>query len=279
MAKEKFIEQPIEQEKNQERFEDLVIFTSTLYGNDEISKVRGKLALKFFENANKLGVKCVASDGGSNKEFLEEAKKFPNVKILSEPSGTSMGEGRRSALKEALENSNAYFFLWTEPEKDNLVTQESLKRMIAGLREDKTDIVVPRRESKETMPKFQAWIENRANKQAMKITGISIDEAKIVYDFWFGPRMFNREGAQYFLDYKSKLDKWDCVLGPVLNAYKDGKRVSSVDVDYKYDITQKEIEEENRSMKNKRIIQYMTILAAIGDEFWQKKEQEKEDKE
>jgi len=256
------------------KFPDLVIYTSTLYGNDEVSKVREKLALKLFNNIHQLGIRCVVLDGGSNENFLEEAKEFPNVEIIVNPS-LGMGEGRRAALGAAMEKKEASFFLWIEPEKDDLINEKELEKMIADLRENKTDIVIPRRESKETMPKFQAWVESRANKRAMEVAGVSGEEAKEVWDLWFGPKMFNREGAKYFLEYKGKLDKWDSIIKPVLDAYQDGKRVSSVDIGYKYDVSQKESEEENREMKKKRILQYTKILAEIGDEFWQKKEKER----
>ena len=229
------------------------------------------MALKFFNNADQLGVRCVVLDGGSNENFLEEAKKFSNVEIIVD-SSLGMGEGRRAALEAAMGENKASFFLWIEPEKDDLINEKDLGKMIADLRENKADIIVPRRESKETMPEFQAWIENRANKKAMEIAGVGREEAKEVWDLWFGPKMFNREGAKYFLEYKGKLDKWDSIIKPVLNAYQDGKRVSSVDVNYKYDISQKESEEKDREMKKKRIIQYIKILAELGDEFWRKKE-------
>lgn len=252
------------------KFPDLVIYTTTFYGNDPVSAVREKLALKLFENANKLRVKCVVVDGGSNPDFLAAARQFPNIEVIIDPS-LGMGQSRRVALKKAITKEEAAFFLWVEPEKSDLIDEASLGKMITGLRDQKTDIVVPKRESMETLPEFQAWIENRANKRAMKISGVSEDEVKEIWDIWFGPKMFNRDGAQYFLNYQGKLDKWDAVLKPVFDAYKAGKRVSSVGVDYKYDITQKQNEENDREMKKKRVTQYMTILSELSDEFWIKK--------
>lgn len=253
--------------------QDLVIYTSTLYGNDEVSQVREKLALKLFSNADQLGIRCVVLDGGSNENFINEAKKFSNIEMIVDPS-LGMGEGRRAALKTALGKKEASFFLWLEPEKDDLVNEKELSKMIAGLREGSADIIVPRRESRDTMPEFQAWIENRANERAMEIAGVSKEETKDVWDLWFGPKMFNREGAKYFSEYKGKMDNWDSIIKPVLDAYQDGKKISSVDVDFKYDISQKQNEENNREMKMKRIFQYTKILVELGDDFWQKKEKE-----
>ena len=127
----------------------------------------------------------------------------------------------------------------------------------------------------ESYPKFQEWMEKRANKRAGKLMA-SEKEAEDEMDLWFGPKMFNREGAQYFLNYKGKLDKWDSIIKPVLEAHKDGKRIISVPVDFKYPETQKTQEENSRALKEKRFEQYRKILAELGDEFWIEKEKTKE---
>jgi len=56
-----------------------------------------------------------------------------------------------------------------------------------------------------------------------------------------------------------------------IEAAQAGKRISSVDVDYAYDPSQSGSEENDRSMKEKRVIQYKKILGELGDEFWKKK--------
>lgn len=265
-----------EQKEEVGKFDDLAIFTSTLY-KDESSVVRAALAEKLFENAAELNIKCVTVDGGSSPEFLDKIKKFKNVQIVSEPT-LGMGESRRKALDVAMslmpaeENAS---FLYVDPEKEDLIKEESLEAMIKSLREGRADIVVPARKTMESYPKFQEWIEKRANKKAKKLMG---DEKEIeeAMDLWFGPKMFNREGAEYFLKYKGKLDKWDSIIKPVADAYKDGKRIISVPVDFKYPETQKEQEEENRAFKKKRFEQYRKILAELGDEFWAEKEKTKE---
>jgi len=251
-------------------FSDLTIYTATLYGDDDVSNVRQPLAEKFIENTAKLGIKCVLIDGGSNEKFINFAKSFPNVKIEIDPH-LGMGESRRRGLNKAMEDVEAQYFLWVEPEKYDLINTDDLGRMITGLKEDQTDIVVPKRSSMETLTKFQTWIESRANKRAMEIAGVNEQDVKEVWDLWFGPKMFNREGAKFFQEYSGKLDKWDSIIKPVVNAYQAGKRISSVSVDYSYDTKQTEAEENDREMKKKRIIQYVSILAEMGDEFWQDK--------
>ena len=61
------------------------------------------------------------------------------------------------------------------------------------------------------------------------------------------------------------------IVKPVINAFKDGKRISDVPVGYKYDLSQKESEENDYEMKKKRLIQYIKILAELGDDYWKDK--------
>ncbi len=251
-------------------FSKLIVYTATLYKEDDVSKVRQQLAERFIENTAKLGIKCVLIDGGSNERFTDFAKSFPNVEMHIEPL-LGMGESRRFGLNKAMENVEAQYFLWVEPEKYDLINSDDLELLLTDLEEDQTDIVVPKRASMETLPKFQSWIESRANKRAMEIAGINESEVKEVWDLWFGPKMFNREGAKFFQEYNGKLDKWDSIIKPVVNAYLAGKRVTSVSVDYNYDQKQTASEEHDREMKKKRITQYISILAEMGDELWQDK--------
>jgi hypothetical protein len=254
-------------------FKDLVLFTTTMYGVDDVSKVREVLAERLLKNAEDLGVRSVVVDGGSNPEFLKKLKAFKNVTSEVDPS-LGMGESRREALKKALELAGPQDnFLWVEPEKSELITKESLSAMIEGLRAGQTDIVVPRRKSMASMPKFQAWIEKRANKRAGELMNEDEDApTEESLDLWFGPKMFNREGANFFANYKGKLDKWDSIIKPVIDAAEAGKKISSVDVDYSYDPSQSESEEHDRVMKEKRVTQYKKILGELGDSFWEEQE-------
>ncbi len=260
------IQKRIEQQEKKEKFDDLIIFTTTFYKEDDTSKIREKLALKFFENADKLEIKTVVIDGGSNSSFLNKLEEYENIKLVQK-TDLSMGESRRHALNEAIkisQNNTPTNYLWAEPEKWSLLCENNISDMINILRKGNADIVVPERKNKNSMPKFQSWIESRANKKAS-------DKLDKIYDLWFGPKMFNKAGAQYFLNYKSDLDKWDSIIKPVINAYSDNKKISSVPVSFDYDESEKLYEENNRELKQKRLNQYSSILAEIGDSFWSKK--------
>lgn len=255
-------------EKN--NFNDLTIFTTTLYKEDPVSQVREKLAIKLLENARNLGVNVVVVDGGSNETFLQRVRVLPNVSLVVDPS-LKMGESRRKALQVAREQFHSPFYMWVEPEKDALITAESLETMVAPLRENSTDMVVPKRKSLETLPPLQAKLEQRANKRASKITYGEEKNENEVLDMWFGPKLFNETVSEYFARYHGKLDKWEAVLKPIINAYHDGKRIASVEVNYEYDPSQSGSEAGDRAMQLKRLEQYATILAEMGDVFWKKK--------
>jgi hypothetical protein len=126
-----------------------------------------------------------------------------------------------------------------------------------------------------SMPKLQAWIEKRANERASHIMEESQENldklSSEAFDLWFGPKIFNLEGAKFFAEYKGKLDKWDSIIKPVVLAAQAGKKISSVEVDYTYDPSQSESEKDDRNMKEKRLIQYRQILKELGDKFWEKK--------
>lgn len=260
-----------EQKEQLRRFEDLAIITTTLYKEDPTSRLRSQLAINMLKAANRLGINVVVVDGGSNEEFLREVQGLENVTLRIEPK-SGMGESRRQAIETAInlftERRTDTNYLWMEPEKVGLVTEDNLQNMIDVLRKNQADIVVPCRRSKDTMPRLQRWIESRANKRVKdKIADITDEEL----DLWFGPKMFNRAGAEYFLNYRSKLDKWDSIIKPVIEAHRGGKVIASVPVDFEYTTEERKNEEADKELKKKRLAQYSQTLAEMGDKFWQEK--------
>ena len=248
--------------------DDVVLFTTTMYGADKHSLVRQELALKLLDNASRLGMRVVVVDGGSNTEFLEKARQCKGVMFVSETPNKTMGAGRRQALDEAMKLQNASVFFWTEPERDTLVNSVSLGDMVQKVKSGEADIVMARRRGNDMRPEFQRWIETRANKKAAPLMRAADSEKDDEIDFWFAPKMFNRDAARYFSEYTGKLDKWDAVIKPVIQAAQEGKKIASVDVDYTYDRTQVDAEEGDRTMNAKRFDQYRQILAELGDDFW-----------
>jgi len=257
----------------QNNFDELIIYTATLYG-DEKSKVRSELCLNMLRNAEALGVTVVLADGGSNSNFINEVKKLTNA-VLIEGKAKSMGADRREALEAAVELAEKEkisqpIFFWTEPEKDNLISQSNLENMTNEIKQG-ANIVVPERkeEGLRTLPKFQRWFEQRANKRSLELVEeFSGGRHQQLLDLWFGPKMFDREGVKFFREYNkdnNRIDLWDAIIVPVTEAIKAGKRVASVPVDYEYSENQRQ--EDSNELK-KRLEQYSQILKEMGDRKW-----------
>lgn len=266
------------------KISDIIIYTSTLYGNDETSIIRSKLCIKMLENARNLGIKVVVKDGGSNAHFISQLTNLKNVVLVQDESAAehkSMGEDRRHALRVAMQIAEQEIisqpcFFWTEPEKDSLISAENLQEMMSELTHG-ANIVVPARKEKawETLPKNQRWFEQRAERRLLKILQESSATGwhKEPPDLWFGPKMFDGEGAKYFLGYnkdKNRADLWDATIVPVVEAIKDGQKVSSIPVDYEYTEDQRDSEsgELEDAFTIKRLEQYAQILKEMGDKKW-----------
>lgn len=261
---------------NHEKFKDLIIYTGVYYQDNAIYNTRSKIWFKTFDNAQKLGIKVVVrNDGGLPPEMLARIKSYENITIVEKTGPNTMGGGRREALEKAIEIAEKEgverpVFLWTEPEKDNLITEKNLLQMISGIREG-ANIVIPERGERAwgQLPKLQRWLEQRAEKRAKKIV-----EFDGTLDLWFGPQVLDKTGAKYFLGYNSKknrTDLWDALIVPVLDAKRAGGIVKSVSIDFLYNQNQieNEVDESNREIKIKRIEQYTQILKELGDPKWE----------
>lgn len=284
---------------------DIVLFTSTFYQQDQESINRSKLALDLVRNAYTIGVKLIIADssplapGENVSQFEKKVRQIIwdssmiNVirtkKRLEEGTASTMADERKQSLEYGLalypDNNN---FLWIEPEKANLVTEESLAKIIQTAQETGADFVIPARaqltyilgqDNKKipdisaggmnTLPEFQARTETRANRALRKGT----DE---YHDSYFGPVLLKRwTWTEQWL--QSTHPQWGInVLTPI-----EGKQkwlsVASAPVIYDYDERQRmfengEIDGEGnplspqeqqaqaKSYKNKRVTQYSTIV-------------------
>lgn len=202
---------------------------------------------------------------------------------------STMADERKQSLEQGLSlYPDSNYFLWIEPEKSNLVTEASLAQMIKTAQETGADFVIPARaqltyilgqDNKKvpdisaggmnTLPEFQAWTETRANRALRKETGE-------YHDSYFWPVLLKRwTWTEQWL--QSTHPQWGInVLTPI-----EGKQkwlsVASAPVIYDYDERQRmfengEIDGEGnplspqeqqaqaKSYKNKRVIQYSTII-------------------
>jgi hypothetical protein len=187
-----------------------------------------------------------------------------------------MGTSRRYGFAKAMAEENAKYFLWTEPEKDELLTIDNVRSMLKSLKSGEADVSVPQRISKESMVPIQGWLESWANKIAARLLAARKGgQEERPLDLWFGPKIFNRKGGEEFLKYRGKLNKWDSIIAPAGNAEVAGLKVNAVDVNYSYDPSQVKNEVGNRAMDAKRWDQFLSILAELGSweaaNFYQRK--------
>ncbi len=264
-----------------DEFKNVIVFTGVYFQEDAIYQMRSKIWPKTIENAAKLGVKVIIrNDGGVSEEILSELKKYGNVTFVDKTEPATLGEGRRKIFKKGLdvaemEGIENPVFLWTEPEKDGLITEENLSRIVREV-ENGSHIIVPERGEKAwtQLPKIQSFLENRAQgKVRDMLVSTSGNINQEILDLWFGPKVFDKTGADYFLKYnseKNKIDLWDSLMVPVMEAVKDGVNVKSIPMDFLYNEEQIRVEsdETNKEISIKRIEQYTQILKELGDPTW-----------
>src|SRR3989344_6711577 len=140
---------------NSEELKNLIIYTGVYYQNDALYQARSQIWFKTFDNAQKLGIKVVVrNDGGLPEEMLERIKAYDNITIVEKDLSkkNTLGSGRREALEKAIEIARSSgiekpVFLWTEPEKDDLVTEKNLNPLVAEINAG-SNMVIPERGEK-----------------------------------------------------------------------------------------------------------------------------------
>lgn len=236
-----------------------MVLTATMYQTPE--EIRFHLACQFIGNAVAAGYKVMVVDNSPNPTIGESFEKI-GARVFPQPSTTpGMGEQRRLLFHLAGTSSTTPFFLWSEPEKPDLI--RSIPEIIAPLRDDKADIVIPGRteESLQTYPEFQIESERRMNAIYAEATGKPFDPA-------FGPVALHGKVLHYFAKCNPTkrygiLDGYIQHVAP-LEAMADGHRVASVAVDCFYPIQQRKEEEGKLSldMRRKRQYQFEVLTGA-----------------
>ncbi|MDQ5971628.1 MAG: hypothetical protein QG570_530 [Patescibacteria group bacterium] len=264
---------------NKDEFKNIIVVTGVYYADNEMYRSRSKIWPKTFANAEKLGVKMVVrNDGGLPTEMLDSFKKFQNLTFVNKDNPNTLGGGRREAFQRALEIADTEgidnpTIIWIEVEKDDFINEANLHRLQEEINNG-TNIIIPERGEKawNQLPEVQSFLEKRAEGKFQQILE---KETKGSFnkklDIWFGPKVFNKEGAKYFLEYNKEGDKtdlWDSLMVPVVEAIKKGEKVESVEMDFLYDKGLIE-SDSSREASIKRIEQYTQILAALGDKDWQ----------
>lgn len=229
-----------------------VVATTSFYLLDsESSRVRSELALELMKQTKCKGYELVVADNGSSPEFLNKLKANDVEYVLQTKPG--FGNGKRLAIEEASKKGDLIFLV--EPEKVSLI--DFIEQLTAPLISKEAEIVIPKRKSMASYPFFQQKSEELLNIFWMNVT-------KTDFDISFGPRIFNKEISNYFLNYNSQNgDRWESIFLPIIDAIKDDRKIKSVEVEYLHPKVQKENEEGNIEFDLKRLDQLYTISRAI----------------
>lgn len=233
----------------------IVIATTTFYSG--LDKLRAQLALQTVKEIKEAGLSVVVVDE-SPAPVAQALELAGGIVVQQETPG--MGAGRRQALRKAAELAGeSGYVVWTEPEKTGLA--QYWEQIVSSL--PNADIIVPsrNREGMESYPDYQQYAEMLGNKAFELITGCALD-------MWIGPRIVRTSACHFFLNYAGEYgDRWDSIFIPVIRAIKAGLTVTSSPVSFLYTPEQRQDEENNFPMLEKRIVQLTTLVEAIKKEW------------
>lgn len=172
-----------------------------------------------------------------------------------------MGASRRQGIREVVKKYDPGAVVWLEPEKYPLVAH--LEASIQAIGRGQADLVVPRRTTLESYPKYQELSELRANHAMGAIT------SRGDLDLMFGPRVMGRKAIPLFLAYGPEYggDQWHVLFAPVVWAIKKGLKLLSVTVPYVHPLEQTTREEGNAEMDSRRDIQRVELIELVSREM------------
>lgn len=218
--------------------ENITILTATLY--KKITETRFQLACQLIENAVAVGYDVVIVDG-SIDSAIGRALAKAGAKVHRQASEQGMGNQKRELFKLVAKDDNkAAIFLWTEPEKADLIRW--IPQIVAPIQRGEADLVIPERTpvSYASYPAFQVESERQINAVFTDVTGKYFDVA-------FGPVAFGRGVLSYFAEcYPAKrFGVADNYIQDTarLEAMADGYRAVAIPVDFFYPPAQKAEEE------------------------------------
>lgn len=246
-------------DNEREVIDNSVIVTDSWYNlNKELDRIRYQTSKNSVERAINAGYSVFIVDGGSPNEVIDTYQDFGATVLNQEKRG--MGNGRRQVI-EAGYNFGKEYMIWMEIEKESFVSQ--IYKTLLPIVNGEADIIVPERASMESYPREQQLSERIARFFFEDLTGEDLD-------CFIGPRVFRRDQAHYFTDYKTKYcqdeeygDNWEVIFMPLLKAIHEGKKVKGVKIDYTHPATQTQFEEGNIELFGKRIKQLSDITQAM----------------
>jgi hypothetical protein len=224
------------------------LLTTTFYKEQN---ARFHLATQTIGNAVAMGYGVTVLDGSPNPEIGNSLKRLaPQISVYRQ-SVAGMGASRRELFKLA---SGADYYLWTEPEKTDIV--RLIPEIMAPFNKGLCAVVIPRRTSRslKSYPVFQVGSEMAANDEYAMSTGLRCD-------IMFGPVAFVSSVKSYFEQVNPA--KWGAAdnyiqhYAPLL-IHSKGKNVDTVNVDFFYPSVQlaEEESELRDEMLKKRQVQF-----------------------
>lgn len=237
----------------------------------KIDKIRGDLAIQMLNEAQKKGIQIVLIDAGSSEVFINEITRI-GIKVIRSKN-KALSPSRQYGYKIASKTKGVKVICWLEPEKVS-IPRDCLPQAVLPILRNKADIVIPKRNNTAfaTYPSFQAKLEKNANKRwnnILKRHKILSKKAEDL-DIWFGPKFFKNDPKlinifqkrYQFKDKIQKMDIWsNAIVFPIITALKLGYKVISSTVQYEHPKQQTAIERNSVLMRQKRQIQYQSILS------------------
>lgn len=255
-------------------FASVAIATNTYYPNwykgdlkkiADTDKIRGDLALLFFQFAAEQGIATVVIDGESSQAFREALAKIKPLHISFDKM-QKRSVARRKAISMCAGFSGIEVIVLTEAEKVSFI-KDCLIHSVAPILQNNADIVIPKRDDKlfrDSYPTFQYESEQEANFLIQNLF-VSHDmiSPNVAWDTIFGPRVFRNDEktiACFMQQYESLLHANELGLAipkeyfdpeeiagtmffPFILAHQKKLSIYSVNVPFLYPRLQKENEE------------------------------------
>lgn len=170
-----------------------------------------------------------------------------------------VGPPRRLGIRRAkdLLESKRGAIVWTEPEKVGI--EEFIEKIVAPLRDGTADLVIVGRTiaSLFTYVWWQIFWEICGNVFCYVIMGR-------LFDYFFTPRAFTPEVADFFLNYPGEEkhdDLWDSIHVPPMDMMAAGLRVAGVYIDFNFPPAQAAAEEGDILLLPKRTFALHNIVS------------------
>lgn len=260
-------------------------------------KIRGDLAITFFERATREGYRVVVVDGKSTKTFHKALKNIPGIHVLKRH-GFKRSPARRQAYKNAASLKDIRVVIATEPEKISLL--DSVASIVEPILTGKADIIIPKRDEalfQSSYPHYQYESETEGNRlynELLKSEGYLPHQSEDL-DVFFGPRVFrnDRQIRSLFMrkyafrtgnlllrnEILDPEELSNALFFPIVNALKRGLKIRSVTIPFEYPSLQKEnelignreyFEEKRKSQRLGLLVELMHFLHHHSSHYGQR---------